>query len=115
MTSQKSAPKLIPILYTVGGRHFQSFDIFDQHRTLQVNHYVYAKQVPLGDHIEHIKLQRKSTTLQPAVSSELPVQIQIQIQISYYHSSQGFSGIIDNTGWGTLPDCLRCSLQVMKE
>ena len=82
MTSQKSAPKLIPILYTVGGRHFQSFDIFDQHRALQVNHYVYAKQVPLGDHIEHIKLQRKSTTLQPAVSSELPVQI--QIQISYY-------------------------------
>ena len=31
------------------------------------------------------------------------------------HSPQGFSGIIDNTGWGTLPDCLRCSLQVMKE
>ena len=35
-----------------------------------------------------------------------------------YHiirSPQGFSGIIYNTGWGTLPDCLRCSLQVMKE
>ena len=31
------------------------------------------------------------------------------------HSPQGFSGIIYNTGWGTLPDCLRCSLQVMKE
>ena len=26
-----------------------------------------------------------------------------------------FSGIIYNTGCGTLPDCLRCSLQVMKE
>ena len=31
------------------------------------------------------------------------------------HSPQGFSGIIYNTDWGTLPDCLRCSLQVMKE
>ena len=31
------------------------------------------------------------------------------------HFPQGFSGIIYNTGWGTLPDCLRCSLQVMKE
>ena len=41
------------------------------------------------------------------------------------HSPQGFLGIIyntrspvwapDNTGWGTLPDSLRCSLQVMKE
>ena len=31
------------------------------------------------------------------------------------HSPQGFSGIIGNTGWGTLTDCLRCSLQVMKE
>ena len=31
------------------------------------------------------------------------------------HSPQGFSGIIYNTGWGTLPDCLRCSLQVVKE
>ena len=31
------------------------------------------------------------------------------------HSPQGFSGIIYNTGWGTLPDCLRCSLQVLKE
>ena len=31
------------------------------------------------------------------------------------HSPQGFSGIIYNTGWGTLPDCLRCSLLVMKE
>ena len=31
------------------------------------------------------------------------------------HSPRGFSGIIYNTGWGTLPDCLRCSLQVMKE
>ena len=30
-------------------------------------------------------------------------------------SPQGFSGMIYNTGWGTLPDCLRCSLQVMKE
>ena len=30
-------------------------------------------------------------------------------------SLQGFSGIIYNTDWGTLPDCLRCSLQVMKE
>ena len=28
---------------------------------------------------------------------------------------QGFSGIIYNIGSGTLPDCLRCSLQVMKE
>ena len=31
------------------------------------------------------------------------------------HSPQGFSEIIYNTGWGTLPDCLRCSLQVVKE
>ena len=31
------------------------------------------------------------------------------------HSPQGFSGIIYNTGRGTLPDCLRCSLQVMKK
>ena len=31
------------------------------------------------------------------------------------HSPHGFSGIIYNTGWGTLPDCLRCSLQVVKE
>ena len=31
------------------------------------------------------------------------------------HSPQGFSGIIYNTGWGTLPECLKCSLQVMKE
>ena len=31
------------------------------------------------------------------------------------HSNQDFSGIIYNTGWGTLPDCLRCSLQVMKK
>ena len=31
------------------------------------------------------------------------------------HYPQGFSGIIYNTGWGTLPDCLRCSLQVLKE
>ena len=31
------------------------------------------------------------------------------------HSPQGFSGIIYNTGWGTLPNCLRCSLQVMKD
>ena len=31
------------------------------------------------------------------------------------HSTQRFSGIIYNTGWRTLPDCLRCSLQVMKE
>ena len=30
------------------------------------------------------------------------------------HSPPGFSGIIYNTGWGTLPDCLRGSLQVMK-
>ena len=28
---------------------------------------------------------------------------------------QGFSGIIYNTGWRTVPDCLTCSLQVMKE
>ena len=28
------------------------------------------------------------------------------------HFPQGFSGIIYNTGWGTLPDCLTCSLQV---
>ena len=27
---------------------------------------------------------------------------------------QAFSGIIYNTGWGTLPDCLRYRLQVMK-
>ena len=35
-----------------------------------------------------------------------------------YHiilSPQGFSGVIYNTGWGTFPDYLRCSLQVMKE
>ena len=31
------------------------------------------------------------------------------------HYPQGFSGITYNTGWGTLPDYLRCSLQVMKE
>ena len=33
------------------------------------------------------------------------------------HSPQGFSGIIYNSGWQTLPDCLRlrCRLQVMKE
>ena len=31
------------------------------------------------------------------------------------HSPQGFSGIIYNTGWGILPDCLTCSLQVMKK
>ena len=31
------------------------------------------------------------------------------------HSPQSFSGIIYNTGWGTLPDFLRCSLQVLKE
>ena len=31
------------------------------------------------------------------------------------HSPQVFSGIIYNTGWGTLPDCLGCSLQVLKE
>ena len=31
------------------------------------------------------------------------------------HSPKSFSGIIYNTGWGTLPDCLRCSLQVLKE
>ena len=31
------------------------------------------------------------------------------------HSPQGFSGIIYNTGWGTLPDCLRCSLQDSNE
>ena len=31
------------------------------------------------------------------------------------HSLQGFSGIIYNTGLGTLPDCSRCSLQVIKE
>ena len=31
------------------------------------------------------------------------------------HSPQSFSGIIYNTGWGILPDCLRCSLQVLKE
>jgi len=31
------------------------------------------------------------------------------------HSRQGFSGIIYNTGWGTLPDCLGCSLQIMNE
>ena len=31
------------------------------------------------------------------------------------HSPRGLSGIIYNTGWGTLQDCLRCSLQVMKE
>ena len=31
------------------------------------------------------------------------------------HSPQGFSGMIYNAGWGTLPDCFRCSLQVMKE
>ena len=30
-------------------------------------------------------------------------------------TTQGFSGIIYNTGWRTYPDCLRCSLQVMKE
>ena len=30
-------------------------------------------------------------------------------------TTQGFSGIIYNTGWRTLPDCLRCSSQVMKE
>ena len=31
------------------------------------------------------------------------------------HFPQGFSGIIYNTGWVTLPDCLRYSLQVLKE
>ena len=31
------------------------------------------------------------------------------------HSPQGFLGIIYNTGWGTLPECLTCSLKVMKE
>ena len=31
------------------------------------------------------------------------------------HSPQGFSGLIYNTGRGTLPGCLRCSLQVMKK
>ena len=31
------------------------------------------------------------------------------------HSPQGFSGIIYNTGWGTLSDCLTCSLRVIKE
>ena len=31
------------------------------------------------------------------------------------HSPQGFSGIIYNTGWRTLPHCLRCSLQIMNE
>ena len=31
------------------------------------------------------------------------------------HSLQGFSGIIYNTGWGTLPDWLWCSLQIMNE
>ena len=31
------------------------------------------------------------------------------------HSPQGFSGIIYNTGWGTLPDCSWSSLQIMNE
>ena len=31
------------------------------------------------------------------------------------HSPQGFSGIIYKTVWGSLPECLKCSLQVMKE
>ena len=30
------------------------------------------------------------------------------------HFPRGFSGIIYNTGWGTLSDCLRCSLQVWR-
>ena len=37
-----------------------------------------------------------------------------EIRYLVIHSPQGFSGIIYNTGWGTLPDCLRCSLLVMK-
>ena len=37
-----------------------------------------------------------------------------EIRYLIIHSPQGFSGIIYNTGWGTSPDWLRCSLQVTK-
>ena len=41
--SQYTASQWIPILYTASGRHyFQSFDIFYQHLSLHVNHFVYA-------------------------------------------------------------------------
>ena len=37
-----------------------------------------------------------------------------EIRYLVIYSPRSFSGIIYHTGWGTLPDCLRCSLQVMK-
>ena len=44
-----------------------------------------------------------------------PEKCKYQCKHHIIHSPRGFSGIIYNTGWGTLPDCLRCSLQVVKE
>ena len=43
------------------------------------------------------------------------MDIKCKCKYHIIHSTQRFSGIIYNTGWRTLPDCLRCSLQVMKE
>ena len=39
----------------------------------------------------------------------------VNVNIILFTPLGAFSGIIYNTGCGTLPDCLRCSLQVMKE
>ena len=41
------------------------------------------------------------------------VSVSCKCKYHIIHSPQGFSGKIYNTGWVTLPDCLRCSFKVM--
>ena len=69
----------------------------------------------------HIKMKRqeyletlKGFSIQFSQKGERVNIIKYSTYLSI-HSPQGFSGIVYNTGWGTLPDCFRCSLQVMKE
>ena len=97
--------------------------IFQHKRRPWVTKY---KKYILGSHTRPLKfisapLKAKhfiGQLWQLMTASNVGARTKLQIANCKYliiHSPQGFPGIIHNTGWGTLPDCLGCSLQVLKE
>ena len=61
------------------------------------------------------KNQQQTLPTYSCMAFKFKFKFKCEFKYLIIHFPQGFSGIIYNTGWGTLPDCLRCSLQVMKE
>ena len=99
------------------------FKFFDQcllHSIMAFCRYMYKLDsghpnncsVPMPTHHESSSIQHCIVT---AAINHMINPVQKNCKYLIIHSPQGFSGIIYNTVWGTLPDCLRCSLQVVKE